>query len=159
MNKFMKPGQVKEISGSVTKPEGARLALVFTPCSTTGTYKSDVYDKIVNRWAKVKLDYRAKFVNRENFKLGEIITSAVNSDIWVCQAICLNDKGKLDKEALEICIKKIISLANYEHAFVHLSQLTFKSFPAIKKLMPNLVSEAGLNLYCYSDAEPELLKR
>lgn len=159
MNKFVIPGKVKEVAGSVTAPEHARLAIVFVPVSTSGEYSSDVYNKIVARWAKVKQDYREKFVNRENFKPGEMITTAVASDIWVVQGICLNDKDKLDKAALEACVKKLISMSKYEKAFVHTSQLVLKAFPAVKKALVEAVPVEGLNLYCYSDEEPELVKR
>src|SRR5690606_34630290 len=107
MNKFMIPGKVKEVTGSVLVPEHARLALIFVPCSVSGEYKADVYDKITARWGRVRQDYRERFVNREKFKLGEIITTAVVSDIWVCQGLCLNAKDKLDKVAFEDCMKKL----------------------------------------------------
>lgn len=159
MNKFVIPGKVKEVTGSVTAPEHARLAIVFIPVPTSGEYSSDFYDKIVARWSKVKQDYREKFVNRENFKLGEMITTAVASDIWVVQGICLNEKNKVDKTALEACVKKLISMSKYETAFVHTSQLVFKAFPAVKKALVELVPPEGLNLYAYSDEEVELVKR
>lgn len=155
----MQIGRVKEIVGSTVNPEHARLAIIFVPCSTSGTYSSDVYDKISARWTKVQFDYRSRFINRDNFKLGEIITTSVKSDIWVCQAICLNDKGKLDKLAMESCIKKLITLGSYEGGYIHASQLTLKSFPALKKALVASIPQEGLNLYCYSDDEQELVKR
>lgn len=159
MNRFVIPGKVKEVTGSVTAPEHARLAIVFMPVSTSGEHSSDVYDKVVARWSKVKQDYREKFVNRENFKLGEMITTAVASDIWVVQGLCLNEKGKLDKTALESCVKKLVSMAKYEKAFVHTSQLVSKAFPAVKKALSDTLPAEGLNVYFYSDEDPQLVKR
>ena len=159
VNKFLVPGKLKEVKGSITAPESVRLAMVFVPCSLTGEFSSDVYDKITQRWSKVKNDYRSRFVNRENFKAGEIITTAVASDVWVVQALCLTDKGKLDKTALDNCVKKVISTAKYETAFVHVSQLTLTTFPALKKVLETGLLPEGLNLYCYSDTASELVKR
>jgi hypothetical protein len=153
MNKFVTPGKVKEVTGSVTTPEHARLAIIFVPTSISGEYKSDVYDKVTARWSKVKVDYREKFVNRENFKLGEMILTAVASDIWVTQGLCLNEKNKLDKAALDSCVKKLVAMAKYEKAFIHTSQAVFQAFPAVKKVLSESVPSEGLNLYCYSDDE------
>lgn len=159
MNRFVQKGSVKEVLGSITAPEHVRLAIIFTPCSMSGEYRSDVYDKIVTRWSKVRQDYRERFVNRDNFKLGELVITAVSSDIWIVQAICLNEKNKLDKMALETCVNKVVATAKYEKAYIHTSQLLFKDFPAIKKALVETVPSEGLNLYCYTDQESVAVKR
>jgi hypothetical protein len=158
-NKFVSPGRVREVNGSITSPEHVRLAILFVPCSVSGEYKSDLYDKVATRWTKVRQDYRERFVNRENFKLGELINTAVASDVWVIQALCLNEKGKLDKDALTTCVDKVVALAKYERAYIHASQLSLTAFPAMKKVLPAAINPEGLNLYVYSDVESELVRR
>lgn len=159
MNKFVIPGKVREISGSIIAPEHVRLAIIFSPVSVSGEYKSELYDKLINRWAKIRQDYRERFVSREKFKLGESIMTSVASDIWVMQALCLNEKNKLDKTALETCVKKLVDTAKYEKAYIHVSSLALKNFPAMKKILESLIPSEGLNLYYYTDTEQELLKR
>ena len=159
MNKFTTPGKVKEVNGSVINPEHVRLAIIFVPCSTTGKYESDVYTKISTRWSKVKQEYRERFVNRQQFKLGEVIMTAIASDIWIAQALCLNDKNKLDKAALDTCVKTVVAAAKYENAYIHTSRLSLDAFPAMKKVLPTAILPEGLNLYVYSDSEQEMVRR
>jgi hypothetical protein len=110
---------------------------------------------ITKRWSKVRDDYRSWFVNRQNFKLGTLNSTAISSETWIQQAVCLNEKNKLDKTALEACVKKLIDTAKYERASIHVSDMLFKEVPAIKKLLLTMVPEAGLNLYVYNDLEPQ----
>lgn len=158
-NKFVTPGKLKELTGSVLTPEHARLAIIFVPVSVSGEYSAPVYDKLTKRWTKVKQDYRERFINRDKFKLGENITTAILSDTWVVQGLCVNDKGKLDKNAFEACLKKLVDTAKYERAFVHVSDQTCKQFTGFKKTLAAAALPVGLNVYVYSDDSPEMVKR
>lgn len=150
MNKFIRLGTVKEVDGSVLAPVNAGLKMILTACSQSGEYESPLYNMLVKRYSKVKDDYRSLFIN-QNIKLGELHTTAANSETWIMQAVCMDKKNKLDKMALETCLKKLIDSAKYEHASLHISDLLYKDVPALKKMLPALTTEAGVNLYVYKE--------
>lgn len=158
MNKFAPVGVVKEVVGSITTPEHARLAIILLPSSINEERVSDVQKKVIARWMKVKQDYRERFVIGHDFKLGVNIFTPVASDIWICQALCLNDKGRMEKEALKTSVKNLVDTAKYERAHIHVSNLSLAAHPTLKKALGPAAVEAGLNLYCYTDA-PTLVKR
>lgn len=153
MKKFTVPGRVKNVVGQITAPENTRLSLIFTVRSVSDKHEYETNNKLITRWSKVKQDYRERFVNREKFKLGELITTPVASDIWIVQALCLNERNKLDKSSLEACVKKTIEMALYEKAFIHVDQAVLNDFPAINKLLLAMVPPEGLNLYIYNEEE------
>jgi len=150
MNRFTKVGMVKECAGSVLTPQNAGLKMILAVCSQSGTYETPFYSMITKRFIKVKSDYREAFVTQQGLKLGNVNTTAITSESWIMQAVCLDKKNKLDKLALEACVNKLIEMATYERASVHVSALLLQEIPALKKLLPK-VTEAGLNIYLYDE--------
>lgn len=151
MNKFTQAGRIKECTGSVLTPQNAGLKMVLSVCSQSGLYESPFYNMITKRYTKVKSDYREWFVTQQGLKLGNLNTTAITSETWVMQAVCLDGKEKLDKKALEACVTKLIDQAKYEKASIHISDLLLKEVPALKKLLMTAIPEAGLNLYVYDE--------
>lgn len=154
MNKFITQGRMKEVDGSVLAPINAGLKMILAVCSQTGKYESPLYNMLTKRFSKVRDDYRGLFINQQ-MKLGELHTTAANSETWVMQAVCMDTKDKLDKKALESCIKKLVDTAKYEKASLHVSDLLFKEVPSLKKTLAKTVLEAGVNLYVYKDEKVE----
>lgn len=151
MNRFQVAGKVKECLGSVITPEQSGLKMILTVISQSGENSSDFYKMVTKRYGKAHQDYREWFVTQQNMKLGTLNNTAVASDAWIMQAVCLDKKNKLDKVALEGCIKKLVEQAKYENGSIHLSSMLLKEVPALKKLLPAMATEAGVNVYLYAE--------
>jgi hypothetical protein len=147
---FKQAGRVKECTGSVLIPQNSGLKMVLAVCSQSGLYESPFFKMITKRYTKVKSDYREAFVTQQGLKLGNVNTTAITSETWVMQAVCLDVKEKLDKKALETCVTKLVEMAKYEKASLHVSNLLLQEVPALKKLLA-AIPEAGLNLYLYDE--------
>ncbi len=151
VNRFAKAGMVKNCAGSVLTPQNSGLKMILAVVSQTGEYESPFFNMITKRFSKVKADYREAFVTQQGLKLGNVNTSAITSESWIMTAVCLDKKNKLDKKALEDCIKKLVSVAKYEQASLHLSTLLLQEMPALKKLLPATALANGVNVYVYDE--------
>lgn len=150
-NMFAPKGRVKQVSGSITQPENAGLRLVFVPFDMSGkvTESNKLANVLAKRWSRVIAEYKGWFGSRANFKLGEINSISVQSDIWIVQGLCLDDKG-VNKVALEACTKKLLALLKYEKASLHISNLLTETLPEFVELVDK-VSNDGVSVYCYKD--------
>ncbi len=157
MNKFLVKGRVKEVESSIMSPVQSGLKMILATCSQSGSYKSPLFDMLGKRYVKVHDDYRSMFVNRQ-IKLGTVQTSAISSEVWVMSAVCMDEKGKLDKKGLEACVKKLLDMARYEGASLHISDLLYKEVPELATMLPEASINAGINLYLYKEPE-QLVKR
>ena len=146
---YMIQGQLRKAQGSITVPENSGLHLVFTLVPENGDYDSPTSKILNKRWAKTREAYKTAFVNRFEFKLGNILNTAVGSDIWVIQAIAFNKNKEVDTEALKDGVKKLIDLAKYEKASVHVSQLTLDEAPELLGMFEDQLLTQGLSLYVY----------
>ncbi len=142
---------VKECAGSVLTPQNAGLKMILATVSQNGEYSSPFFNMITKRFAKVKSDYREAFVTQQGLKLGNVNTTAITSESWIQTAVCLDAKNKLDKKALEICVNKLVAMAVYEKASLHISNMLFGEVPALKKLLPSVALANGVNVYLYDE--------
>jgi hypothetical protein len=149
MNKFVLPGKVKQAKNSIVTPEDAGLRFVVTLCSDDGSFESPLQQKLNKRWARVRQDYKGWYVERANFKMGNLLTSAVNSDTWVVHMLCLNKDKELDDKALNSCMKKLADMAKYENASAHISKELTEAFPKFAELLKDYITSNGINLYFY----------
>lgn len=145
------PGKVKEVVGSALLPINSGLKMVIAACSLSGEYSSKTYETIIKRFGRVREDYRGLYINR-NIKLGNIHTTIVSSEVWVAQLVCFNEKEKLDKKALTDCVKKLVDLAKYEKASLHVDELLFKEVPTMKKVLLETAQPLGISVYIYKNA-------
>lgn len=151
INKFTKAGMIKECAGSVLTPQNAGLKMILSVCSQSGLYESPFYNMITKRFAKVKSDYREAYVTQQGLKLGNVNTTAISSESWIMQSVCFDAKNKLDKKALEVCVDKLVAMAVYEKASLHISDMLLKEVPALKKLLPSVALQNGVNVYLYDE--------
>ena len=142
-------GRIKECHGSSLNPVNAGLKMIVSFCSQSDKYESPFYNMLIKRFGKVHSDFREWFV-MQNLKFGTVNTTAVNSDTWIMSLVCLDKKNKLDKAALEDCLKKVIEMAVYERFSLHISEMLLKEAPHLKKLLPT-ISNAGVNVYLYKE--------
>jgi len=140
--------KVREVKGSILAPVNAGLKMTLVACSQSGSYSSPLYDAMVKRYPKIKEDYRGLFIN-QNLKIGAVYTTAVNSEVWILQAVCMDKEGVLDETALKACVKKAVSSACYEGASLHLSELLFNDVPELKEALTAEAIKSGVNIYLY----------
>lgn len=150
MNKFVLPGKVKQAKSSIITPEDAGLRFVITLCSDDGSFDTPLQTTLNKRWARVRQDYKGWYAERSNFKLGNILTSAVNSDTWVVHMLCLGKDNQLDDKAMTSCMKKLSDTAKYENASIHLSKELTDAFPKLAELLKDYITVNGINLYFYN---------
>lgn len=150
IQKFTQPGRIRQASSPITNPENAGLRLIFTVCSDNGKYDSPLFNILSKRWAKVKENYRAAYVNREKFKLGATVNTATASDIWVLQAVVFDSEGKLSESHLDQAIKELTALAKYEKASVHVSEQDLTDVPGLKDKLEKILVPDGVSLYLYN---------
>ncbi len=155
MPKFTTPGRVKKAKSSIATPENAGLRIIFSTCSQDLKHKSGLFSLLAKRWARVNEEYKEWFATQQDFKLGSIRSCAVGSETWVVQGLCFDKQGKLDQKAFEGCVKKLMALAHYENASIHISDLLFEEVPEAEKLLTDQVPADGLLLYLYNDAKKE----
>lgn len=148
-NKFLTNGKTKLVNGSIINPELGSLRLVFLPCSESGVPDSALHNILDRKWKQAKVDLKGWKASNINYKLGNINTTAVQSDTWIIHGLCYNKEGVLDEKALDECVKKMANLAKSEKASVHVSMITMG---AIEKLGDSLLKrcvENGISVYFY----------
>ena len=153
-NKLVTHGKTKTVQGTILSPELGNLRLVLVPCDEGGKPSSELHALLNKKWRKVAEELKGWYSQHVTFKLGNIQTTAVQSDVWVIHCLFLNKEGKVDSKALATCVKKVTDLAKYEKASVHVSTLTSNSISELTNLLQKNCIENGICVYYYAD-EPE----
>lgn len=153
-NKFVTQGKTKVVLGSILSPELGNLRLVLVPCSESGKPDTELHALLNKKWKPVVAEYKGWYSHHINFKLGNIQTTAVQSDTWVVHALTYDKDGKLDEKALASCLKKLAELAKYERASVHVSTLTTNALPELPDLLTESMVNNGIAVYFYEEANP-----
>ena len=147
-NKFSTPGKFRKAASELTTPENSGLRFILNPIDTKVELKSDINELIAKKWKRCRDDAKGWYAGRNKFKLGEIQTVAVQSDVWVINLL-VTEGSEVPAESLDSAMKKTGDLAKYEKATVHISDkmLAIANFEslAIKHLIDN-----GINVYVYS---------
>lgn len=149
-SKFVIKGRVKTINGSVLNPELAGLRFVLNPVNMEGTLTSPMLPLFEKKWKQVKAEVRGWYTNRTGaYKLGAINNVAVQSDTWVVNLLCQDEKSVYSTAAAELCLKEVAKLAKAEQASVHVSQLFFSNFPELQQLLTDNLVNKGISVYYY----------
>ncbi len=146
--------QIKKSDSTVFFGETSALKLVLNVYEL----KTDKFEKVKTKnmavlskkWAKAEEMDRSWSYSRD-FKLGNINNTAVQSDVWVCTMLC-KQEGKVIDSALNDCLDKIVKLAKYEKANIHITESLFQDLP---ELTETLLQEKFLNqnikVFVYKD--------
>lgn len=151
-NRFQQSGRVKVIKGSILAPENAGLRFVLNVANLVGKAESPLYPLFEKKWPKVKQEVRGWFNTRTgSYKLGAVNTTAVQSDTWVLNLLCQDDKLVTNVDGLAKCLKEVCKMAKYERATVHVSTLLTQAVPEILDLLNTHLVEQGVSLYFYEE--------
>ena len=151
MNKFVPKGKSKIVTGSILTPEYAGLRLIINFVNLSGKADSAMTELLDKKWKKIKEEVKGWHATRVNFKLGQVNTIAVQSDVWVINCLCQDENLKIDSKAIEGCIKKISEMALNEKASVHVSNILVNEYPDIVKLLTEKLLDNGINVSYYQE--------
>lgn len=151
MNKFVTPGKTKVVEGSILTPQYAGLRLILNFSNLAGKTDSPMFNIFDKKWRKIKEENKGWYAIRNNFKLGELLTTAVQSDTWVVNCLCQDEQGKISESALNTCIKKIHAMALNEKASIHVSNLLLEECPELSSLLNEKLVTEGINVSYYQE--------
>lgn len=152
MNKFQTPGKTKLIKGTILAPENAGLRFVLSVANLAGKAENPLYPIFDKKWKKVKEEVKGWFATKTGaYKLGAVNTIAVQSDTWVLNMLCQNEDLKIDSDSLVECLKKVCSMAKYEHATVHVSTLLLELEPNFGNLISEHLINNGISVFFYEE--------
>lgn len=151
MNKFAPKGKEKIVKGTILTPEYAGLRLVLNFVSENGLPEGKLYEIFDKKWKKIKEETKGWYASRNNFKVGEITTIAVQSDTWVINCLCKDKDNKLQEAALLSCLKKVVLIAKNEKASVHISTLLTEDCSNLQELVTNEILNNGINVSYYQE--------
>jgi hypothetical protein len=153
-NKFLQPGRVKVVQGSIVNPENAGLRFILSVNNLAGKAESPLYPVFEKKWPKVKQEAKGWFNTRTGaYKLGALNTTAVQSDTWVIHMLCQDEDLKTDATALETCLKEVCKMAKYERATVHVSSLLTLAVPELTELLKTRLIEQGVSVSFYEEPD------
>ena len=150
-NKFVTHGKTKLVQGTILTPELGNLRLILVPSSEKGDGGSDLYNLLSRKWKQARAELKGWYSNHIDFKLGNIQSTAVQSDTWVVHCLFEDKNGKVNEKALASCVKKLADLAKYEKASVHVSTLTTSALPQLSPLLVTNMIEKGITVYFYEE--------
>lgn len=148
MNKFIQKGKFREAKSELVAPENSGLRFVLNPIDVKATFTNSVNLKVATKWKKVREEGKAWYANQSGFKLGELQSVAVQSDVWVLNLVLLSDKGESSKTSLESSFKKAAAMAKYEKASIHMSS-EMMEYAGCEELATKYFIDEGVNVYLY----------
>lgn len=153
MSNFVQKGKIKVVNGSVALPHNTGLGFVVIPCDMSGNPSSNLFSMLGKKWGKVISEYKFWYPKITSFKLGNIHDTVLQSDAWAVYCLCKDKDGKLDKNALEACVDKLISKAKFEKASLHVSNLVISEVPEFADFLREKVVSAGVNVLLYDETK------
>jgi hypothetical protein len=151
-NKFQPQGRVKVVQGSILAPENAGLRFVLNVANMKGEVKSPLYPLFEKKWPTVKREVKGWFNTRTGaYKLGAVNTTAVQSDTWVLNMLCQDDKFETSADAVKTCLKEVCKMAKSEKATVHVSTMLTDDVPELTGLLTSELVENGVSVYFYEE--------
>jgi len=149
---FQQQGQTKLIKGSILAPHNAGLRFVLSVNNMAGKPENPLFPIFDKKWKQVRQESRGWFATKTGaYKLGALMTTAVQSDTWVLHMLCQDENVKTDLKALETCLKQVVTMAKYEKATVHVSSLLVDAIPEITALLDTFLIKNGISVYFYEE--------
>lgn len=151
-SRFVAKGRSKVVVGSVLNPENAGLRVIVNFVGLDGTFNAPLDKALTTKWLNVRKANYEWYSNQFMFKAGNINTTAVASDVFVCNVLARGKDGKIDPKALALGIKKLADYAKYEKASVHVSSVLTNEIPELEGMLTASLVDTGTNVYYYQEA-------
>lgn len=149
VKRFIQKGKFRQAKGSIVLPETSSLSFIINPIDTVSSFKTKTNTVLSSKWRKIREDGKAWWANRTGFAPGELITTAVQSNVWVVTVVLFDEKGDLIKDAVEKAFKKIAKLAKDEQASLH-ADSSLTELDTVSTLADKHFLSEGLNVYLYN---------
>lgn len=159
-SRFITPGLLRYKVGDATNPHGGGHKLLIHVCNDIGAWGAGFVMALSKRWAKPQDEYRRWYRSQNKFKLGEIQSVDVQSDIAVINMIAQRDIGvgadgtpPIRYDALRMCLDKVGELAYQKNSSVHAPRfgcgLAKGNWDEIEPLVKELIICRGINVTIY----------
>jgi len=148
VNKFIQKGKFREAKSALVAPENSGLRFVLNPMDVKATFQNSINVTVATKWKKVREEGKAWHANQSGFKLGEMQSVAVQSDVWVLNLVLLSESGNTTKVSLDAAFKKAAAMAKYEKASIHMSQ-DMLNYDDCKEMATKHFIDEGINVYVY----------
>lgn len=141
------PGTFKTIKGCASIPNSGdnRIILCFTDLN--GELETDFAKILTKRWLKFKNSFRNWYRGQTNFKLGNILPIAVQTDTDIICLLVLNN-GELDLTALNSALLASKQFAITDKKNFHINKVE-NSWSEIEKMLKENFINFGLNISVY----------
>lgn len=155
-NKFVKPGRVQTVKGSILTPHYAGLRFVLNVANMAGKVDDPIYKVFNKKWPKIKQDVRGWWATKTGigtgaYKIGSIRDLAVQSDCWCISMLCRNENLELDLAGLQKCLKEVCKMARYEKATCHISTILTNEIPELVDLLKQELVDQGVSVSFYEE--------
>jgi hypothetical protein len=155
-NKFLKPGKVQTIKGSILTPHYGGLRFVLNIANMAGKVDDPIYKVFNKKWPKIKIDTRSWWATKTGlgtgaYKMGSIRDLAVQSDIWAITMLARDENLELDLAGLQKCLKEVCKMAKYEKATVACSTILTDEIPELVDLLKQELVNQGVSVSFYEE--------
>lgn len=152
-DKFKRVGKLKNSEGTVINPEAGGLKIILSFSNLNGNSDGPLFDVLGKKWKQVSKENRMWYINKTgSYKLGAVLSTAVQSDVWVVHMLCQKKDMSVDESALEQCIKQLLILAKSNKASFHVSSILLDIHPKLKDLITDLILDEGFDITIYKDS-------
>ena len=142
------PGNFKVIkNASAAIPHSGDNSIILCFTDINGTLETDLAKQLNKRWQKFTSEFRQWYRGQTNFKLGNILPIAVQSDIEIISLLVLNE-NVLDLEALK---DALISTSRYtitDKKNIHINK-TLEHWEQIESMLKEYFVKSGVNVTVY----------
>jgi hypothetical protein len=147
--KFTPKAALKVVQGSIANPNTSSLSLVLLAMSESGVADSPTYQTLGKKWGKAQSDARSWYQEQVSFRLGNIKTTAVQSDVWLLHCLCVKKDGTVDEKALDGCMKKVLAEAQSNKGTIHVAASLVEQVPSLGPKLDDIM-KAGVAVYFYT---------
>jgi O-acetyl-ADP-ribose deacetylase (regulator of RNase III) len=159
-------GILRYREGDALVPISAGFRIIVHICNDAGFFAKGFVVALSKKWPKTQLEYRNWWRSQKNFKLGEIMEVAVQSDTVVIHMIAQHDIKPDDKgtppiryAALAQCLEKVAKLAKTNNASIHGprfgSGLSGGNWSQIEEIIKEKLIDKGISVTIYDLPKPK----
>lgn len=150
MEKKFLLGTLRIVKGDASIPHSSDNRMILFLGDINGLMETDLAKKLIKRWSKVKDSFRSWYRGQVQFKLGNILPIAVQTDTEIICLLVLKD-AVLDLAALKTALTSAAKYAALNKKNVHINK-TEQNWSEIESMITDLFLKAGVNVTIYSPA-------